>query len=499
MTVFVLVSGPFTGGWVWQEVAERLRAAGAEALPVALTGMVDGPPGGPETDLETHVADVLRAIDGIGGGDDGVGGADAAEVVLVGHDYGIHPVLGAADRRPERVARVVYLDAGLPMDGDAALALVPEGTVERDGFVAPPSGEGWGRWGSVEGIPADALARLDRLSAPQPARTLTQPLRLAGSPFDRPSTGVLCTANGSGIAMVELLVASGPPVFRALADPRVGFIELATGHWPMLSAPGELAAALSRAAADEGHRVAAPEHARPADPGAFLLDVPERARVREGRVDLHLPDGEGPRPAVLFVHGGPVAPDQRPTPRDSPTLLGYARYLAGLGVVGATLDHRLHGLADYPVSAGDLAEAVECLRADPRVDGDRIALWFLSGGGLLSADWLAAPPPWLRAVALSCPVLAPPRSWRAVHSRFRPVAAVTEASPPIVLIRAGLEHEMFATGVEEFLTAAARAGAGIDLIDAPLAHHGFETLDHTPETRAAVTRAARSVLGHLES
>ncbi|MGO4634442.1 alpha/beta hydrolase [Streptomyces sp. 2RAF24] len=487
MTAFVLVSGPFTGGWVWGEVADRLRAAAAEAVPVGLTGMVDGPPGGPETDLETHVADVVRAIDACG----------ASEVVLVGHDYGIHPALGAADRRPGRVARVVYLDAGMPMDGDAALALVPEGTVERDGFVAAPSGEEWRRWGSLEGIPAEALERLDRLAVPQPARTLTQPLRLTGSPFDRPTTGVLCTANGSGIAMVELLVATGPPAFRVLAGPRVGFLELATGHWPMLSAPGDLAEALLRAAADEGQRVTAPEHARPAHAGAFLLDVAERPREREGRVDLHLPEAEGPRPAVLFVHGGPVSPDARPTPRDSPTLLGYARYVAGLGAVGATLDHRLHDLGDYPRAAGDLAEAVELVRADPRVDGDRIALWFLSAGGLLSADWLAAPPSWLRAVALTYPVLAPPPAWRAVHPRFRPAGTVSAASPPIVLTRAGLEHELFAATVEEFLAAAGKAGAVVDVVDAPLAHHGFETLDHTEDTRAAVVRATRAVLGHL--
>ncbi|GAA2769913.1 alpha/beta hydrolase [Streptomyces showdoensis] len=488
MTAFVLVSGPFTGGWVWREVAGRLRAAGAEALPLSLTGMGDGPAGGPETDLETHVADVVRAVDACG----------AAEVVLVGHDYGIHPVLGAADRRPGRVARVVYLDSGMPGDGDAALALAPEGTVARDGFVAPPSGEGWARWGSLDGIPAEALDRLDRLAVPQPERTLTQPLRLAGAPFDRPTTGVLCTANGSGIAMVEMLVASGPPAFRVLADPRVGFLELATGHWPMLSAPGDLAEALLRAAADEGHRVEAPEHeAWPAHAGAFLLDVPERPRDRRGRVDLHLPEAEGPRPAVLFVHGGPVPPDRRPTPRDSPTLLGYARYVAGLGAVGATLDHRLHDLADYPRAAEDLAEAVDLVRADPRVDGDRIALWFLSAGGLLSADWLAAPPPWLRAVALSYPVLAPPSTWRAVHPRFRPVGAVAAASPPIVLSRAGLEHEVFATAVEEFLVAAGEAGAELDLVEVPLARHGFETLDHTEETRAAVARATRAVLGRL--
>ncbi|MET9954024.1 alpha/beta hydrolase [Streptomyces sp. NPDC006339] len=495
MTAFVLVSGPFTGGWVWRDVVARLRAAGAEAYAVTLSGMEPGSTlGAADVDLDTHVEDVVRVVDGIVA-------AGAGEVVLVGHDYGIHPVLGAVDRRPDRCGRVVYLDAGMPADGDPATASLPEGSVAgaAGGLVPAPVGAEWERWGSTAGLSAEALERLDRLAVPQPVRTLTQPLRLTGNPFDRPTTGVLCTANGSGISMVEMLVASGPPRFRVLADPRVGFFELGTGHWPMLSTPGPLAEVLLRAAADEGTRLSVPASAgaRPADAGTFPLDVPERPRERRGRVDLHLPEAEGPRPAVLFVHGGPVSPDQRPTPRDSPTLLGYGRHVAGLGAVGATLDHRLYGLADYPRAAEDVTEAVELVRADPRVDGERIALWFFSAGGLLAADWLAAPPSWLRCVALTYPVLAPPPDWRAVPARFDPVRAVGASSPPVVLTRVGLEHPAFGTTVDAFRTAADRAGATVDLVDLPRAHHGFETTEHTEETRAAVARAARAVLRYV--
>ncbi|MFF2568612.1 alpha/beta hydrolase [Streptomyces sp. NPDC058084] len=500
MAVFVLVSGPFTGGWLWREVVTRLRETGAEAYGVTLSGMADGvePPAvaAADVDLERHVEDVVRVIDGIG--------ADE-EVVLVGHDYGIHPVLGAADRRPERCARVVYLDAGMPGDGDTPLALVPDASVaERaggaggaGGSVPAPSGGEWARWGSTAGLSAADLARLDRMAVPQPLRTLTQPLRLRSNPFDRPVTGVLCTANGSGIAMVEMLLASGPPEFRVLAGPGVGFFELDTGHWPMLSAPGPLAEVLLRAAADGGRRLTVPDGPPSARTETFLLDVAERPRERRGTVDLHLPEAEGPWPAVLFVHGGPVSPDRRPTPRDSPTFLGYGAYLAGLGAVGATLDHRLYGLDAYPNAAEDVAAAVELVRADPRVDGERIALWFLSAGGLLAADWLAAPPPWLRCVALTYPLLAAPPDWRAVPERFRPVDAVGASSPPVVLTRAGLEHPVFQATVDAFLVAAGRAGAEVDLVDVPHAHHGFETSDHTDETRAAVARAARAVLARL--
>jgi acetyl esterase/lipase len=497
MTTFVLVSEIFTGGRVWQEVTDRLVAAGAEVHPVSLSGLGDRrDQAGPATDLETHVEDLVRLIDEVA----------APELVIVGHGYGIHPVLGAADRRPERIARIVYLDAGLPRNGDAALALVADPAVRAEllhptdsGWaIAPPAADGWQRWGSVEGLTPDALARLTELAAPQPRGTLTRPLELTGAVATVPTTGVICTAGGMSIAVVEQLVAAGPPQFRVLADPRVGFFELPTGHWPMLSAPAELADTLLRAAAGEGHRIAPPSDELPVFLRPFLLDLPERPRERLGRVDLYLPGAEGPCPAVVFVHGGPITADLRPTPRDWPQYVGYGRYAASQGVVGVTVDHRLYGLADYDRAAEDIAAAVELVRADPRVDGDRIALWFFSGGGLLTTDWLAAPPSWLRCLAATYPVLAPLASWGGVDPRFTPAAAVGGAAGlPLVLTRAGLESPEIAATVEEFLTAAKDAGAEVEVVDVPNGHHGFEVLDHTPESVRAVELAMHAVLAHL--
>jgi pimeloyl-ACP methyl ester carboxylesterase len=281
---------------------------------VTLTGMGGHRgPARPDTDLETHIEDLVRLIDGL----------EAPRVVLVGHCYGIHPALGAAGRRPERIARIVHLDTGVPRDGDPALRLVPDRSVHErlshgagrvegdDRLIPPPSPEGWRRWGSTAGVPGEALERLARLAAPQPPGTLTRPLRLSEAVSGLPATGVLCTANGPGIAAVEAMARLGDPRVRVLADPRVGFFELATGHWPMLSCPGELADVLLRAAAGEGYRLSVPAE-RPAHLRPFILDVPEAPRERTGRVDLHLPDADGPRPAVVFVHGGPVPPGTRP-------------------------------------------------------------------------------------------------------------------------------------------------------------------------------------------
>ncbi|MFD9369764.1 alpha/beta fold hydrolase [Streptomyces sp. NPDC060020] len=491
MTEFILVPGVFTDAHVWEETAARLGAAGAGAHAVTLGGEAGA-------DLEAHVADVLRVIDGVAPGDD---------IVLVGHDYGIHPVLGAADQRAGRIARIVYVDAGMPQDGVPALAAVPDQALRDElaagpgaGVLAAPASDAeWQRWGSTAGIPADALERLTRRAVPQPLGTLLQPLRVTGAVYGVPTSGVLCNGNGAGIEMLQHLVNMGLPGLQALATPQVSFFELATGHWPMLSAPAELADALLAAAAGEGHRLTPASEELPVHLRPFLMDVPEVPRERTGRVDLYVPDGAaGPLPAVVFVHGGPVPADTDVTPRDWPMFPGYARLAAEAGVVGVTLDHRLFDLTGYPDSAEDIAAAVELVRADPRVDPDRIALWFFSGGGPLTAEYLDAPPAWLRCLAATYPILAPLPNWGLTGPRFHPVAALAGAGElPVVLTRAGLEMAEIAATVEEFLAAAKEHGTRVEVVDVPDGHHGFETLDPTDESREAVRRALAAVLAHL--
>ncbi|MFK8906665.1 alpha/beta fold hydrolase [Streptomyces sp. YS-3] len=508
MTAFILVSGTFTGGCVWEETAARLAAAGAEVYAPDLTGLGERRTvAGPGTDLETHIADVLAVIDGIG--------ADR-ELVLVGHDYGIHPVLGAADRRAERVKRIVYVDAGMPMDGLPALAAVPDQALREElaklaeqggeavtGLLpAPVDAAEWGRWGSTAGVPERALERLTRLAAPQPLGTLLQPLHLTGAVAAVPTSAVLCSGNGAGIELLQNLVNMGHSALQSLVDPRVSFFELPTGHWPMLSSPGELAEALLAASAGEGHRLTPADDELPSYLRPFPLDVPEVPRERNGHVDLYVPEAGGGEalPAVLFVHGGPVPADARLTPRDWPVFAGYARLAAARGVVGAVLDHRLHAVTDFPLAARDVAAAVELVRADPRVDADRIALWFFSGGSPLSAVWLGAPPAWLRCLAATYPVLAPFPNWGLAEGSFRPVDALPDAGGlPVVLTRVGLEMPEIAATVEQFLTAAEDCGADVEVIDVPNGHHGFETRLPGDEARAAVERAMRSVLARLRA
>ncbi len=240
-----------------------------------------------------------------------------------------------------------------------------------------------------------------------------------------------------------------------------------------------------------------PGHLRP-----FVLSPAEVEPERTGSIDLYVPDGDGPFPAVVVVHGGPLPPDLRPTPRDWPVYRGYGALLASRGLVAAVVDHRLHVLQDpggvvldYPTAAQDAAAAVAAVRADPRVAADRIVVWFFSGGGLLCADWLREPPVWLRGVALTYPALAPLPGWP-VDPRFRPVEAVGEQAArqvPIVLTRVGREKPEIAETVVGFLAAAGAASRTVEVVDVPHGQHSFDVLDHTDESREAVQRMVAQV------
>jgi len=251
----------------------------------------------------------------------------------------------------------------------------------------------------------------------------------------------------------------------------------------------------------------------------FVVAVDEVEPERNGEVDLYLPDA-GPaaadpsangaaRPAVVFVHGGPLPPGLKPRPREWPVYRGYGSLVAAKGAVAVTFDHDLFDAGAYPRSAEQLLAAVDRARSDPRVDAGRIALWFFSGGGPLSADWLRDPPAWLRCIAFTYPVLG------AVGERFDPgprflpadaVEAVGVAAAagvagamganglPIVLTRVGLERPDRAATVDAFVTTARDADADLTIVDVPNGRHSFDILDHTDESRRAVNTAVGLVL-----
>jgi len=239
-------------------------------------------------------------------------------------------------------------------------------------------------------------------------------------------------------------------------------------------------------------------------------DLPPPLRLADN-LDLYPPDGAGPHPVILLVHGGPIPDDLGVSPRHWPVQLGYAALLRAAGLAVAVVDHRLRVVdgpdgptVDAVTAAADVAAATEALRVHPGLDGDRVGYWVFSGGGLLAADWLRERPAWLRVILLSYPLLASPAPHLPVEDRlqldprFAPIEAAAEAgaaAPPIVLTRVGRERPLLAGFVAEFVAAA--AAAPLEIIDVPDGQHAFDVLDDTDQSRAAVQAAVARAVGLL--
>ena len=240
MATYVLVGGAWLGGWCWQRVARRLREEGHDAYPATLTGLGERVHlASAQVDLETHITDVVNLIEF----------EDLHDVVLLGHSYGGLVVTGAADRIPERISELVYLDTAPLPNGGMLLEKFPPELRKRVEDQVQELGESWrfpipppeelANMASLEGVDEDHLRLLYSRATPQPFGTYTQPLRLTNPAREGlPKLGIVCSFS---LAQVQEMIASGQPLFRELAGPEWRFVELPTGHWPMFSRAEDLA------------------------------------------------------------------------------------------------------------------------------------------------------------------------------------------------------------------------------------------------------------------
>jgi pimeloyl-ACP methyl ester carboxylesterase len=229
VATFVIVHGAWSGGHAWRWLRPLLQAAGHEVFTPALTGLGERSHlANAQIDLDTHVLDVVGVLEY----------EDLLQVVLVGHSYGGMVITGVADRVPERLAQLVYLDAEVPMDGQSEFDLLaPE---ERAGYqqAATTTGQGWQIPPPVpDPLPPELDARLRWAMSrmvPQPINTFSQPLRLtnpAGAGVAR--TYILCTQGKDDQALPGY-------VERARSDPAWRFVEFAAGHGAHVTAPRAL-------------------------------------------------------------------------------------------------------------------------------------------------------------------------------------------------------------------------------------------------------------------
>jgi len=186
-----------------------------------------------DLDVDDHVTDVLQVIHY----------EDLDDIVLVGHSYGGVVVSLVADRVPDMIRTLVYLDAVVPEDGKCQMDYMPTELNEMCRASAAAQD------GGVTPIPAEAfhvndadVAWVNRLCVNHPIATLEQHVRF---------TGGLDKLSGRKVYISASKFADGPfgqfyETFRD--DPAWKTYSVTSGHDMMLDAPDRLVEILEEVA-----------------------------------------------------------------------------------------------------------------------------------------------------------------------------------------------------------------------------------------------------------
>jgi pimeloyl-ACP methyl ester carboxylesterase len=236
MATYVLVHGSFWGSWAWTDLARLLRAAGHDVYAPSLTGLGERVHlASPEITLDTHILDVSGTLTY----------EELQDVVLVGHSYAGMVLTGVAERMPERIAHLVFLDAGIPRDGESLSSMMGPDWTELVLQLARTQGDGW-RFGSrradMGSLSPQEQSWYGR-ATPQPIQTWLQPLAVRNPAAALiPRTFILCSDRQWPSNV--FFDASAATIERGAAAAREagwGYHELPTAHHAMLSAPQALA------------------------------------------------------------------------------------------------------------------------------------------------------------------------------------------------------------------------------------------------------------------
>lgn len=221
----VLLAGLWLPRSVWAETASQLERLGHRAIPVALPGADDG---STVATLEDQLAAAIVAVDA------------AASPIVVGHSAACTLAWMVADRRPDTVTSVVLI-GGFPDQDGSTYADFFE-TV--DGVMAFPG------WGPFEGTDSADLGstekeRISGDAIPVPEGVSKGTVRLSDDRrFDVPIV-VVCPEFSPDQAKAWI---DGGDVPELQSAHQVSFVDIDSGHWPMVTKPRELATIIDEAA-----------------------------------------------------------------------------------------------------------------------------------------------------------------------------------------------------------------------------------------------------------
>lgn len=222
----LLIGGLWLDTSVWGGVVSALEALGHRPVALTLPGQGDG---SPSATLDDQVAAVLAAVDAAHG-----------RPVVVGHSAACTLAWLAADRRPERLAKVVLI-GGFPSADGRPYA---DSFEVRDGVMPFP---GWEPFEGPDAADLDEAARRELAAAaiPVPVGVSRGMARLTDERrFDVP-VDVVCPEFTPAQAQEWIRGGEVPELARAK---HVDFADIDSGHWPMVTRPAELARILDTAA-----------------------------------------------------------------------------------------------------------------------------------------------------------------------------------------------------------------------------------------------------------
>ncbi len=244
--IFVLVHGAWHGGWCWRDVAKALRLRGAEVFAPTLTGMGERAHlRAAYQGLTTFVDDVCAVITH----------EELEGVTLVGHSFGGMVITGVADRLPQQIKRLVYLDAGVPRDGQSMLTQSAHMTPDmiaaaQASMAAMAESAPWMRPFPVELIglgdaPKAVQDRDVRGMTDHPVSSLIEPLKFVNRGPQAPCTYIVCDSPpmpNSSFAAHHASIVAGQYGDHWTAR------RIETGHMCMFTALDETVALLAEAA-----------------------------------------------------------------------------------------------------------------------------------------------------------------------------------------------------------------------------------------------------------
>jgi pimeloyl-ACP methyl ester carboxylesterase len=234
----ILIPGFWLDASSWDEIIPALRQAGHRVQALTLPGMESKDADRSQITLRDHIDAVVEAVDSVD--------PASGQVVLVGHSGGGAIAHAAADARPGRVARVIYVDS-FPM-GEGGL--INDELPVENGEVPLPDWSLFEKEDLVD-LDDDLRAAFRERAIPTPVHVASDRQRLSDERrYDVPATVIACEFSS---AQVREWMAQDHPAMRELARIRdVGYIDLPTGHWPQFTKPAELGQAILASVAPPG-------------------------------------------------------------------------------------------------------------------------------------------------------------------------------------------------------------------------------------------------------